>query len=125
MNKIKFLVIGIFSVFMFSFISCENNNGWYPTGTVVISSFSEYTDGVGDKICTVFYSIENTGNSRISLNTVSFKILTDSDEYYITKVSETTILPGKKIWESIAITYFDPLEVTALDRITIEGSFYE
>ena len=69
MNKIKFSLILIIFITIFSIASCANSDDWYPSGIVTISSFSEYTDGAGDKICTVFYSIENIGDSRILQNT--------------------------------------------------------
>lgn len=125
MNKIKFWLITILCIIALGFISCTNSDDWYPSGNVKISSFSEYKEGSGNKIGVIFYSVENTGNSKIVQSTVSFKILTDMDEYYNTKVSQTTILPGKKIWENIAITYFNSVEVSALDKVTIEDSFFE
>lgn len=117
--------IGIILILLVAMISCRDSSEWYPTGLATVSSFSEATDASGNKYCTVFYCIENTGNSKISLSTISFKVVTDKNEYYVTKINENAILPEGKIWDSFTVTYFDSTEVSTKDNISIEDSFYE
>ena len=117
--------LAILLLFLFSILSCQNSSDWYPDGKVSVSSFSEDTDASGDKYCTVFYCIENVGQSKISQSTISFLITTDKNEYYVTKVNENSILPDGKIWDSIVVTYFDPTEISSKDNVSIKDSFFE
>ncbi len=116
------------SILMLAFFhsSCTNATDWYPTGSVEIMKYRVYDDPTGVRNCTVFYKIENTGQSKINQSTISVKVKTDKGEYFTTAIDTTVILPGKDVYGSISISFFDNLETVDNDtNVKVIDYFFE
>lgn len=112
-------------IFIFFFMHCSQQPDWYPTGNVKIMSYRTY-ENLSVKNCNVFYSISNTGISKISQSTISFQINTLEGIYYLTEINQTTILPNTGIFDSFSFSFFTNTEnVSNMNQIAISGYFFE
>ncbi len=116
----------LFILIGFLFFSCASGSDWYPTGKVEISKYRVYDTPDGLRNCTVFYKVSNTGQSRINQSTVSIQLDTDKGSYLTTVVNTTVVLPGKSIYGSVNISFFDITEtVNDSGSITVTDYFFE
>ncbi len=122
----KYIILTLFGVIGIAFISCVDSTDWYPTGNVEILKYRVYDTPEGLRNCSVFYKINNTGVGKINQSTVSLTLETDKGSYLTTVVNTTVILPGKSIYGSVDVTFFDNTEVLdGSDSIVVTGYFFE
>jgi hypothetical protein len=85
------------AVLTIMFFSCQNEGRWYPEAEVEIANYAEYTDlASGAKALRITLVIQNTGNTTISLSTITVKVRTDKHDYLQTANSAVQIIPGGK-----------------------------
>ncbi len=97
---------------------------WYPAGTAALDTVYESTNG-STKNCTVTVKITNTGQSEISLSTVSVAVSTAARTYRKTFTSEVRIVPGKSVFASTTVDYADAAEALQTDGVSIVEQFYQ
>jgi len=121
--KTAFCVAAV--VALFSIASCSNDpSSWYPSGKAPIVSWYETSVG-GSQVCMITLKIGNTGQSTISVYTVSLSAKTDVRTYYKTIAESFVILPGKSVYVNAEIEYDSNTEALAADGLSIVDEYYQ
>lgn len=106
-------------------MGCSVSPDYYPRGTVEIKSYLIF-DQLGSRYSTIFYSVSNTGISKISSVTISLYIQTDRGDYYKTLVNSISIQPNHSIFGDTTISFVtNNSRITHLSNILIKNAFFE
>jgi phospholipase C len=124
--RIKNLICLLLFIIIFNFVSCQNEERWYPDADVTIASQHEYSNPATlVKQVVVTCVIHNTSGTTINSGAVTLQVKTDQREYLQTIAVNARIIPGGKIAVNAAITYIDNTEQLQAGGVTVYSSFFD
>lgn len=96
---------------------------WYPSGKATVAAFYEYVSS-GEKACVATIEVANTGKSTINSCTLSVSASTDARTYHQTIIREIVILPEKRVYLTVEITYVSETETLGESGLGIVDEYY-
>jgi len=100
-----------------------DSSSWYPSGKATVAAFYEYVSS-GEKACIATIEVANTGKSAINSYTVSVSASTDARTYHQTIIREIVILPEKRVYLTVEITYVSETEALKESGLGIVDEYY-